>query len=103
MIKLVSYLFPKKESGGGGGGVYKSWVSQLDVEVGELVEVLTTLLITVIKHLTGSTLRKGEFNPAHRLTALPAWLGSLGGKRHKAAGHAPSRGSESRDWIDDLA
>lgn len=61
------------------------------------------ILITVIKHLTGSTLRKGEFNPAHRLTALPAWLGSLSGKRHKAAGHAPSRGSESRDWIDGLA
>lgn len=95
MIKLVSYLFPKKKESGGRGRVYKSWGSQLDAEVRELVKVLTSLLITVIKHLAGSTLRKGEFNPANSLTGLPALLGSLGGKRHKAAGHTPSKGLEN--------
>lgn len=68
-----------------------------------MVKVLTSLLITVIKHLAESTLRKGEFKPANSLTGLLASLGSLGGKRHKAAGHTPSRGSESGDQLDGLA
>lgn len=66
MIKLESYLFPKKSVGGLGG-------SQLDAEARDLIKVLTTFLITVTKYPAGSSLREGEFNVAHSLSVLPAW------------------------------